>query len=280
MPDLVKNGFIYIAQPPLYRVKKGKVELYLKDDKELEDFLINDLIEQSVLTQKSGAAIKGKDLANIFAALINLDKQLNQISNGNESYYFLLEQCTISNFFNVQNFDSQDKAKKTIDYLLKRLNFNDSVWSSDFRGGEIITFLKTDNKVVERFSLSLNEFNNLEFQNLKRFSDLIQEHFLSNSILKVDEEEFEIFTPKDLLKNGFDRSKKGLALQRYKGLGEMNPDQLWETTLDPEFRSILKVDVNDAQRADEIFEELMGDDVEKRKIFIQSNARKVSNLDV
>ncbi len=280
MPDLVKNGFIYIAQPPLYRVKKGKVELYLKDDKELEDFLINDLIEQSVLTQKSGAAIKGKDLANIFSALINLDKQLNQISNGNESYYFLLEQCTISNFFNVQNFDSQDKAKKTIDYLLKRLNFNDSVWSSDFRSGEIITFLKTDNKVVERFSLSLNEFNNLEFQNLKRFSDLIQEHFLSNSILKVDEEEFEIFTPKDLLKNGFDRSKKGLALQRYKGLGEMNPDQLWETTLDPEFRSILKVDVNDAQRADEIFEELMGDDVEKRKIFIQSNARKVSNLDV
>ena len=85
---------------------------------------------------------------------------------------------------------------------------------------------------------------------------------------------------KDLIKKALDQSKKNYSVQRYKGLGEMNPDQLWQTTLDPEYRSILRVDIDDAQRADDVFEELMGDDVEKRKVFIQSNAKKVSNLDV
>ena len=98
--------------------------------------------------------------------------------------------------------------------------------------------------------------------------------------LLIKNETIKVYSPSQLLGIILEIGKKGLTMQRYKGLGEMNPDQLWETTLDPEFRSILKVDVNDAQRADEIFEELMGDDVEKRKIFIQSNARKVSNLDV
>ena len=98
--------------------------------------------------------------------------------------------------------------------------------------------------------------------------------------MSIGENNYENFTPKDLLLKGMEQSKKGMTVQRYKGLGEMNPDQLWETTLDPEYRSILQVSINDAQRADEIFEELMGDDVEKRKIFIQTNARKVANLDV
>ena len=280
MPDLIKGGYVYIAQPPLYRIKKGKTELYLKDDKELDNFLINDVIEQGVLIQKNGVTVKGADLANLFNLLISFDKLLSQLAGGNDSLYFLLEQATISNLFKSDNFDNQEKSNKTIDYLLKRLNFELQIWSAEVKTEESIIFYKTENKVKEQFEILFKDFNEFNYSNLKKFSDRLQEYFLNSSIFEINDDNFNIFSPRVLLQKGLEQSKKGLTFQRYKGLGEMNPDQLWETTLDPEYRSILKVDVNDAQRADEIFEELMGDDVEKRKVFIQSNARKVSNLDV
>ena len=280
MPDLIKGGYVYIAQPPLYRIKKGKSELYLKDDKELDNFLVNDVVEKGFLLQKNGLTVKGTDLANLFNLLISFDKLLSQLAAGNDNLYFLLEQSTISNFFKLDNFDNQEKSNKTIDYLLKRLNYDGQIWSAEVKQNESIIFYRTENKVKEQFEIFLKDFNELNYSNLKRFSVRLQEYFLDTSSFQIDGYKFDIFAPKDLLFKGLEQSKKGLTFQRYKGLGEMNPDQLWETTLDPEFRSILKVDVNDAQRADEIFEELMGDDVEKRKIFIQSNARKVSNLDV
>ena len=279
MPDLVRNGYVYIAQPPLYRVKKGKTELYLKDDRELNTYLISDLVESGTLTYKTGETLRGKDLGTLFEVLIGLDNLLNLISAKNESYYFLLEQCTISNFFEIDNFSSKDKTKSTLDYLLKRLNFKKPIWSTLIENN-LIQFNKKENKVNEKFHIKLSDFENLNFSNLKKYSKLIQEYFLGESRLSIGENNYEIFTPKDLLLKGMEQSKKGMTVQRYKGLGEMNPDQLWETTLDPEYRSILQVSINDAQRADEIFEELMGDDVEKRKIFIQTNARKVANLDV
>jgi DNA gyrase subunit B len=280
MPDLIKGGYVYIAQPPLYRIKKGKTELYLKDDKELDNFLINDVVEQAVLLQNNGMSVKGVDLANLLNLLISFDKLLTQLAAGNDSLYCLLEQATISNFFRSSNFDNQEKSNKTIDYLLKRLNFDLLIWSAEIKPGECVVFYKTENKVKEKFEIFFKDFDEFNYVNLNRFSHRLQEYFLNSSTLQINDEKFDIFSPRDLLTKGLDQSKKGLTFQRYKGLGEMNPDQLWETTLDPEYRSILKVDVNDAQRADEIFEELMGDDVEKRKIFIQSNARKVSNLDV
>ena len=280
MPDLIKGGYVYIAQPPLYRIKKGKSELYLKDDKELDNFLVNDVVEKGFLLQKNGITVKGTDLANLFNLLISFDKLLSQLAAGNDNLYFLLEQSTISNFFKLDNFDNQEKSNKTVDYLLKRLNYDVQMWSAEVKQNESVIFYRTENKVKEQFEIFLKDFNELNYSNLKRFSVRLQEYFLDTSSFQIDGDKFDIFAPKDLLFIGLEQSKKGLTFQRYKGLGEMNPDQLWETTLDPEFRSILKVDVNDAQRADEIFEELMGDDVEKRKIFIQSNARKVSNLDV
>ena len=279
MPELVKNGYVYIAQPPLYKIKRGKMELYLKDDSELEDFFINDITENAVLEQKSGTAIKGADLKNIFLNIIGYDKLLNLISGKNESFYFLLEQATISNLFNIENFENKKKSSQTLDYLLKRLNFKENNWSTILENEEII-FSKKENKVTETFTIKLSDFNNFNYVNLKKYSELMQENFLSKSLLKLGDQTIEILSPKDLIKKALDQSKKNYSVQRYKGLGEMNPDQLWQTTLDPEYRSILRVDIDDAQRADDVFEELMGDDVEKRKVFIQSNAKKVSNLDV
>ena len=279
MPDLVKSGYVYIAQPPLYKVKKGKMELYLKDDSELENFFINDITENAIFEQSSGSAVKGVDLKNIFNNVIAYDKLLNLISGKNENFYFLLEQATISNFFNIENFENQNKSTQTLDYLIKRLNLKNDYWSVVIKDNEII-FSKKENKVSETFKIKFSDFDDFNYVNLKKYSELMQEYFLSTSFLKLGEQKIIISSPKDMISKALDQSRKNFSVQRYKGLGEMNPDQLWQTTLDPEYRSILRVEIDDAQRADEIFEELMGDDVEKRKVFIQSNARKVSNLDV
>ena len=155
MPDLIKGGYVYIAQPPLYRIKKGKSELYLKDDKELDNFLVNDVVEKGFLLQKNGLTVKGTDLANLFNLLISFDKLLSQLAAGNDNLYFLLEQSTISNFFKLDNFDNQEKSNKTIDYLLKRLNYDVQIWSAEVKQNESIIFYRTENKVKEQFEIFL-----------------------------------------------------------------------------------------------------------------------------
>jgi DNA gyrase subunit B len=155
----------------------------------------------------------------------------------------------------------------------------DSGWKASLVDMDFI-FSKTKDKIKEDFIISLNSINQNKYYEFNKICETIQEHFLSPSKLILNDNEIEINTPRDLVLKGLELVKKGASVQRYKGLGEMNPDQLWETTLDPEFRSLLQVKIDDAQRADEIFEELMGDDVDKRKTFIQSNAKKVVNLDV
>ena len=164
MPDLVKNGFVYIAQPPLYKVKRGKMELYLKDDNELEDFFIDDITEHAILEQKSGSAIRGEDLKSIFNNIISYDKLLNLISGKNENFYFLLEQATISNFFNTENFENQKKITQTLDYLLKRLNLRESNWSAMFENGEVV-FTRKQNKVSESFTIKISDFDDFNYIN-------------------------------------------------------------------------------------------------------------------
>ena len=280
MHELIKNGFVYIAQPPLFRVKKNKSELYLKDEKELDNYFIQEIVENCGLKLKNGEILKGIPLEKLFSNLMKFVELLAKASKKNEGFSLLLEQATIASFFNISNFQTQSKTKETIEYLSKRLNFIDNTWSYNILNDEEFQFIKEENKVKESFSFFKKDIESGVYENLNRYSELIQEYFLSTSVLQYKEDQIQIKTPRDLLNNGIELSKKGISVQRYKGLGEMNPDQLWDTTLDPAYRSILKVRVDDAQRADEIFSELMGEDVDKRKIFIQSNAKKVANLDV
>ena len=279
MTELIRQGFVYIAQPPLFRIKKNKTELYLKDEKELDNYFIQEIVENSVLKLKNGEILKGDPLQNLFLKLIKFIDLLEQLSKKNEYHLFLLEQATIASFFNISNFQTEKKTEETLNYLLIRLNHNGDLWTLDTKDDEFI-FLREENKVKESFKISKKHIEMGLFDNLNKFSEEIQEFFLSPSYLCFGDDEMQVKTPRDLMRFGIDSSKKGINVQRYKGLGEMNPDQLWDTTLDPAYRSILKVKVDDAQRADDIFSELMGEDVDKRKTFIQSNAKKVSNLDV
>jgi len=279
MPELVTNGYVYIAQPPLFRIRKNKTELYLKDEKEFDQYFVDELVSASMLKDIEGKALKGKDLKEVMQKAIKLNSLLESSSNGDNNFYSLLEQATISSFFNSQNFSDEKKSSQTLDYLLKRLNTIDSGWKANLVDMDFI-FSKTKDKIKEDFVISLNSINQNKYYEFHKICETIQEHFLSPSKLILNDNEIEINTPRDLVSKGLELVKKGASVQRYKGLGEMNPDQLWETTLDPEFRSLLQVKIDDAQRADEIFEELMGDDVDKRKTFIQSNAKKVVNLDV
>ena len=140
------------------------MELYLKDDNELENFFINDITENALLEQKSGSAIRGEDLKNIFNNIIIYDKLLNLISGKNSNFYFLLEQATISNFFNKENFENQKKISQTLDYLLKRLNFKENKWSAEFENNEI-NFTKKENKVSENFTIRISNFDDFNYIN-------------------------------------------------------------------------------------------------------------------
>ena len=280
MAELVVNGFVYIAQPPLYRIQKGKTNLYLKDDKELEDYFIDELVNISVLKKSDGSGIKGAELRKLMETTINFNKILEILSKGNKNNYHLLEQSAISGILDISNFHDEKKSQSSIEYILKRLNSFGDEWEAEVEKGNGLVFTKNENKVQERFLISFEQIMSNEIKNLNQYCGYMQEYFLGQLTLDIKDNDFTISTPKELILKGLNFVKKGVSFQRYKGLGEMNPDQLWETTLDPEYRSILKVRIEDAQKADTIFEELMGDDVEKRKIFIQSNAKKVSNLDV
>ena len=276
MEDIVTRGHLYIAQPPLYKAKRGKRELYLKDEAALQEYLLDEGVEgMTVHLEKSGKVLRGKQIIPTLRNIIEFNQHFDKmvLKGVNPEVLEIFVRGKLQNGF-ADMLDLEPLAVK-LRQVEPAAMFQ--VQSDPprilYQRGNLRSYI--DQKTLE--SLSMYEYK-LLLQAYKQVEDICQNG--SAFISQDDKDAEEVTSRQGLLEYFFSRAKKGQYIQRYKGLGEMNPEQLWETTMDPDKRVLLQVKAEDAQAADEIFSVLMGDQVEPRREFIETNALNVSNLDV
>ena len=286
MPDLIERGHLYIAQPPLYKVSRGKSSQYIKDESAFEEFLIGSGLEEATLTMGGGEVRAGQDLR----AAVDDALAVRSLINGLHTRYNrgVVEQAAIAGGLNPDVAGDPARAIAMAAKVAARLDIiaedTERGWqgrvnpSNEGAGGFI--FERMVRGVREYAHLDMGLLNSADARQLDRYAPRLEEVYASPPVLRRKDVNETITGPMALLDAVFATGKKGLTLQRYKGLGEMNAEQLWETTLDPSARSLLQVKVHDATDADSLFARLMGDDVEPRREFIQDNALSVANLDV
>ncbi len=278
MPELIEGGYLYIAQPPLYKVSRGKSEVYLKDQTALEDYLIEQGSEDAVLRLGSGEELIGQDLRRV----VDEARQARRIIEAFPTHYarHILEQAAIAGAFG-QGPDADLQA--IADSVAARLDLVSLEYERGWEGRPTqdrgIRLNRTVRGVDETRVLDGPVLIGGEARRLSQLTSALQEVYRGTATLVRKDRVQAIHGPLSLLDAVLKEGEKGLALQRYKGLGEMNPDQLWETTLDPDARTLLQVRVEDLAEADDLFTKLMGDVVEPRREFIQKNALSVENLD-
>jgi DNA gyrase subunit B len=279
MPSLIEGGYLYIAQPPLYKVARGKSEVYLKDQAALEDYLVEMGLDGAVLRLASGEEIAGADLARVIEGARAFRKVLDAFP----THYprGILEQAAIAGAFDAGQADADLQA--VADMVAKRLDMiateYERGWTGRITQDHGIRLSRILRGVEELRTLDGAVLRSGEARRLSAVSAQTREPFRGPARLVRKDRDQMIHGLIDLLKAILAEGEKGLSLQRYKGLGEMNPEQLWETTLDPEARTLLQVKVDDLAEADDIFTKLMGDVVEPRREFIQTNALAVEHLD-
>jgi DNA gyrase subunit B len=279
MPSLIDGGFLYIAQPPLYKVSRGKSEVYLKDQAALDDYLIDQGIEGAILRLGSGEDIAGADLARVVAEA----RSFRRVLEAFPTHYPrpIVEQAALAGAFDPGRADADLQA--VADTVARRLDLIAAEYERGWRGritqDHGIRLSRMLRGVEELRTLDGPVMRSGEARKLAQIAAHARDVYIAPARLVRKDREALVHGPVDLLKAILIEGEKGLTLQRYKGLGEMNPDQLWETTLDPEARTLLQVKVDDVADADDIFTKLMGDVVEPRRAFIQDNALSVENLD-
>ena len=279
MPQLIEGGYLYIAQPPLYKVSRGKSEVYLKDQAALDDYLVDQGVEGAVLKLGSGEEIIGHDLIRI----VDEARQLKRVLDAFPTHYprHILEQAAVAGAFVPGAVDADlqgvaDKVAARLDLIAQEY---ESGWQGRVTQEHGIRLARIVRGVEEVRTLDGPMLRSGEARKTGSFTRSLQEVYNTPvNLFRRDRLQI-IHGPLDLLRAILEEGEKGLSLQRYKGLGEMNPDQLWETTLDPDARTLLQVRVNDMVEADDLFTKLMGDVVEPRREFIQQNALSVENLD-
>ncbi len=279
MPELIEGGFLYIAEPPLFKVSRGKSEVYLKDQGALEDHLIEQGLADASLELGDGSVMSGADLARV----VQEARQVRTVLNAFPTHYskMVLEQATIAGGLLPGVIDAD--AQGTADKIAARLDQVSTEYERGWQGRPTqdhgLKFARLVRGVEELRTLDGPVLRSGEARKLGSLTKGLQEVYTDIATLKRRDKEVAIMGPIQLLETILEEGEKGLSLQRYKGLGEMNPDQLWETTLDPNARTLLQVKVEQQSEADEIFTKLMGDVVEPRREFIQENALSVENLD-
>ena len=276
MPQLIEGGYLYIAQPPLYKVARGKSEVYLKDQAALEDYLVEMGIEGAVLKLTDGQEIAGNDLARVVEAA----RAFRRVLDAFPTHYprGILEQAALAGAFDPGQADAD--LQNVADTVAKRLNMialeYEKGWTGRITQDHGIRLSRILRGVEELRTLDGAVLRSGEARRLSAISQQSRSNYTDPArMLRKDREQM-VHGPVDLLKSILAEGEKGLSLQRYKGLGEMNPEQLWETTLDPEARTLLQVKIDDLADADDIFTKLMGDVVEPRREFIQQNADRKS----
>jgi DNA gyrase subunit B len=279
MPQLIENGHLYIAQPPLYKVSRGRSEVYLKDQAEMDDYLVQQGIDGAILRQGNGEEISGQDLVRV----VEEARQLRRVFQAFPTHYprHILEQAAIAGAFvpGVVDADLQGTADKVATRLnLIALEYEKG-WQGRITQDHGIRLARILRGVEEVRTLDGAMMRSGEARKTGSFTKSLQDVYELPATLVRKDKSQTIHGPIDLLDAILGEGEKGLSLQRYKGLGEMNPDQLWETTLDPDARTLLQVQVSDLAEADDLFTKLMGDVVEPRRDFIQKNALSVENLD-
>ncbi|MCB9987767.1 MAG: DNA topoisomerase (ATP-hydrolyzing) subunit B [Rhodospirillales bacterium] len=279
MPALIAGGFIYIAQPPLYKVSRGKSETYLKDDPALEDYLISAAVDDLAYVDAGGAGRSGGDLRDLLEKAGKIRPSVDAIARKAGSHV-LVEQAACAGAFAEE--PSQELAAAIAARLDAREIEKERGWKGEYTPESGYTLTRTLRGVTDTLRLSADHLRSADARRLDGMKAHLTENYAGRGILsgKEGKEIAKIHGPLELLDAVLANGRKGLSIQRYKGLGEMNPEQLWETTLDPTVRTLLQVTIKDAEKANELFSTLMGDVVEPRREFIQENALKVANLDV
>lgn len=281
MPELIERGHLYIAQPPLYKAQKGKTAIYLKDDRALEDYLIDGGVDGAVLKLATGTEFGGPQLK----ALVDEARGVRQILHGMHSRYdrVVVEQAAIAGALRPSVAGNPDEAEVVADEIARRLNtIADEIeqgWEGEARdGGYVLS--RTLRGVRQVAVLDEALIHSQEARRLDERAETLSEIYGAPVTLVRRGDQTVLHGPVALFEGMMALGRKGLQLQRYKGLGEMTAQQLWETTLDRDVRSLLQVKVKDTTDADDLFVKLMGDVVEPRREFIQENALNVANLDV
>jgi len=286
MKELIENGHIYIAQPPLYKVKKGKQERYVKDDKELNNYLLQLAIEGAKLhVDENVPALSDLALENLARQYMNILAIFERLKQFMPIEF--LDQILNMPVVTDDMLESENGLESWLELLQQKLNktANKSVQYSvtqEHNGNDQpdIGIARKVHGITNEKTFSIDFFYNVDYELIKQFVGQVEDLFTDNSYISRSDKQQPVSQFSEVYDWLMTEAKKGQNIQRYKGLGEMNPEQLWETTMDRENRRLLKVRIEDAIAADEVFTTLMGDHVEPRREFIESNALNVSNLDV